>query len=244
MCVWIEAGQHVAAARVDDAIVRPGRGSAPIAAMRPSRIDTSPSTMSQRSFIVTIVPPRISSDDMAQTFRHFRLQMRFQPCDLSVGGVHRIDGGCVLAVLDGDQLGEDADGDLLRRDGADVEADRRVHARQRLGRHPVRRQRVVDARDLGAAADQAEVAQLARRQRAQRLEIVGVAARDDHDVGVRRQSACARARPGCRRRRSRRRSGKRSRLANFSRSSTTWTRKPTSCASRARWKPTWPAPMM
>ena len=38
--------------------------------------------------------------------------------------------------------------------------------------------------------------------------------------------------------------GKRSASANFSRSSTTWTRKPASCASRARCNPTWPAPTM
>ena len=76
-------------------------------------------------------------------------------------------------MLDGDELGEDADGDLLRRDRADVEADR-ARARCAAARPACRSstQRVVDARDLGAAADQAEVAEIARRQRAQRVEIV------------------------------------------------------------------------
>ena len=134
-----------------------------------------------------------------------------------------------LAVLDGDQLREDADGDLLRRDGADVEADRRVDALQQLGRHAVRGQRVVDARHLGAAADQAEIAQVARRQRAQRFEIVGVAARDDDDVGVRRKLRVRASQAGMSSTTTSVAVGKRSRLANFSRSSTTWTRKPTSC---------------
>ena len=57
-----EAGKHVAAARVDDSIVRLGDGSAPIAAIRPSRIDTSPSMTSRRSFIVTMRPLRMSRD--------------------------------------------------------------------------------------------------------------------------------------------------------------------------------------
>ncbi len=153
--------------------------------------------------------------------------------------------GVGLAVLHGDQLGEDADGDFLRRDGADVEADRRVDALRASRAASGRRvERVVDARDLRAAADEPEVAQLARRERAQRVEVVRVAARDDDDVGVRREIRAARSTPGCRRRRLRPRSGSARAFANFSRSSTTWTRKPTSCASRARWKPTWPAPMM
>ncbi len=56
-----------------------------------------------------------------------------------------------------------------------------------LGRHAVGDQRVVDARHLRAAADEPEIAEVARRKRPQRLEIVGVAARDDDDVRVRRQ---------------------------------------------------------
>ena len=63
---------------------------------------------------------------------HVRAASGFRLAALS--GVHVI-GGDALAVLDGDQLREDADGDLLRRDGADVEADRRVHALEEFGRH-------------------------------------------------------------------------------------------------------------
>ena len=58
---------------------------------------------------------------------------------------------------------------------------------QLIGRHAVGGERVVDARDLGAAADEPEIAKVARRQRAQRFEVVGVAARHDDDVGVRRE---------------------------------------------------------
>ena len=75
-------------------------------------------------------------------------------------------------MLHRDQLGEDADRNLLRRDRADVEADRGVHLLQVLVGHGVGLQRLVDPRDLGAAADEPEVAQLARRQRTQRFEVV------------------------------------------------------------------------
>ncbi len=78
----------------------------------------------------------------------------------------------VDAAADGDQLREDADGDFGRRDGADVEADRRVHAVEALGGMPSASSASIDARDLGAAADQAEVVEVARRQRAQRVEVV------------------------------------------------------------------------
>ena len=62
-------------------------------------------------------------------------------------------------MADRDQLGEDADGDFGRRDRADVEADRRVHALRGTRPASLRlEQRVEDARHLGAAADQAEVA--------------------------------------------------------------------------------------
>ena len=47
--------------------------------------------------------------------------------------------------------------------------------------------RIEDARDLGAAADQAEIPQIARAERTQRFEVVRVAPRDDDDVGRWRQ---------------------------------------------------------
>ena len=60
-----EAGQEVAAARIDDACRAASSGSAPTAAIRPSRTDTAPSTMSSASFIVRIVALRIRVDGMA-----------------------------------------------------------------------------------------------------------------------------------------------------------------------------------
>ena len=59
---------------------------------------------------------------------------------LRLGDIQRSERGLErlgLAAPDRDQLGDDADGDLLRRDGADVEADRRVDALELLaGRRP------------------------------------------------------------------------------------------------------------
>jgi hypothetical protein len=81
----------------------------------------------------------------------------------------------------------------------------------------------------------------ARRERPQRVEIVPVAARHDDGVGGRRE----RVRPsqaGMSSTITSMPSGKRSALANFSRSSMTWTRKPTSCAILRQVEPTWPAP--
>src|SRR5881392_3469350 len=69
-----------------------------------------------------------------------------------------------LAMFHGNELGQDADGDFLRPHRADVEADRRVDALQGDSGDPVGYQRVVDARDLRAAADQAEIAQFPRRE--------------------------------------------------------------------------------
>src|SRR5262245_50609380 len=113
------------------------------ATMRPSRIDTSPSTMSKRSFIVRTIPLRISSDDIELQTSDFRLQTsNFRLAELRRRPLHL--GRMCLAVLHRDQLCENADRDLLRRDGADVEADRRVDPFEQLGRHPGLGQRVVD----------------------------------------------------------------------------------------------------
>src|SRR5438094_2726396 len=147
-----------------------------IAVMRPSRIDTSPSMTSKRSFMVRTIPPRTSSDTSGLLFERGELGRR--PAKR---------GGVVFAVLDGNQLRKNADRDFLRRDGADVEADRRVHACEQLGRHLIRHERVVTARNLRAAADETEIAELPRRERAHRLEIVRVPARHDDRVRVRRK---------------------------------------------------------
>src|SRR3954471_5307433 len=95
--------------------------------------------------------------------------------------------GRILAVPDGNELREDADGDLGGRDRADVQTDRGVYAPETLARHALSLERLEDARHLGAAADQPEVAQVAGGEGAQRLEVMGVAARDDDGVGARWQ---------------------------------------------------------
>ena len=65
---------------------------------------------------------------------------------------------------------------------------------------PSRHQLFVEARDLGAAADQAHVAQLARRERAQGVEVVAVAAGHDHGVGRAGQRRARQPLRECRRR--------------------------------------------
>src|SRR5262249_10703586 len=121
---------------------------------------------------------RLQTSDFRLQTSDFRLQTWRRP-------LHRR--RVLLTVLHGNQLGQDADRYLLWRDGADVEANRGVDAFEQLRRHTVGGERVVDSRDFCAAAKQAEIAQLSRREDAQRLEIVGVAASDDHGVGVGRE---------------------------------------------------------
>ena len=93
-------------------------------------------------------------------------------------------------------------------------------------------QRVVDARDLRAAADQSEIAEIRVRERAHRVEVVLMAARDDHyecaggNVGA--------VQPFGNRSTTTSAPGKRSALANFSRSSMTCSGNPASPAIRAR----------
>jgi hypothetical protein len=65
-----------------------------------------------------------------------------------------------LPPPDGDQLGEDGDGDFLRRDRANVESNRRVHPLQEIRRHLLGEQRVVQTLDLGLTANQPEVAEI------------------------------------------------------------------------------------
>src|SRR5438034_451221 len=74
---------------------------------------------------------------------------RFSAAAVEVVPLHRQLGGVAraqLAVLHGNQLGENAHGDFLRRDGADIEADRRVHPLQLIGGHRVVGERVVNPR--------------------------------------------------------------------------------------------------
>src|SRR5262245_13424425 len=78
-----------------------------------------------------------------ESFLHERrgqlLPLQRRGCD--VGRFH-------AAAADRDELGEDADGDFFRGDGADVETDRRMHARKALEWHAFLDERVVDLLDL------------------------------------------------------------------------------------------------
>ena len=58
------------------------------------------------------------------------LGLEVVPAHRELGGVTALH----LAVLDRNQLREDADGNFLRRDGADVQTDGRVHVAERVGR--------------------------------------------------------------------------------------------------------------
>ena len=90
-------------------------------------------------------------------------------------------------------------------------------------------QLVVEPRHLGAAANQADVAQVARRERAQRVEIVAMTARHDHRVGG-RGNLRLREPGGMSSTTTDAANGKRSVFANAARSSMTCTPKPASCA--------------
>ena len=61
--VWMKPGRRYPPRASMTCSYRPS-GSGPIETMRPSRTTTAPSTMSSRSFIVTIVALRISVDDI------------------------------------------------------------------------------------------------------------------------------------------------------------------------------------
>ena len=90
-------------------------------------------------------------------------------------------------MLHGDQFGNDADGDFLRGDGANVEADRRVHRPERFGRGALFKKRVEDAPHFGFAADQPDVAHRIGDDGSKRVEVVRVSPRDDHGIRRRRQ---------------------------------------------------------
>src|SRR5688572_31785113 len=64
-----------------------------------------------------------------------------------------------LASPHGNELRENRDRDFFGADGANIEADRRVYARQAFRRHSLGEQRVVNPLHFCLAADQAEVTQ-------------------------------------------------------------------------------------
>src|SRR5215218_4550733 len=145
--------------------------TSPTAAILPSRTDALPSTIDSRSSMVRMVALRTRR---AGSGRSATLDLA-----ADIETLHR-ERGRIDAAADGDELGQDADRDFGRGDGADVEADRRVYSRQAFGRHALFQQQVVDSADLRAAADQPQVAQLASGEGAHGLEIVRVPA-GDHD---------------------------------------------------------------
>ena len=84
-----------------------------------------------------------------------------------------------------DDLGHDADADFLRRIGADVQTDRRVHAVEVMAVDALRFQTLPHFGDLALAADHAEVAGVAVVNLLQNMLVVLVAARhEDHVIVV------------------------------------------------------------
>src|SRR5579883_1304594 len=77
--------------------------------------------------------------------------------ELGTGFVRHADGW--TAVPDVDDLGQDADGDLRRRHGADVDADGRLHLGQVVQRDAFVLQQLEDGEDAPPAADHADVGQ-------------------------------------------------------------------------------------
>src|SRR5687768_10056811 len=125
MCVWMKPGSTYPP-RASMVLSNEPPAMVPTPAMRPSRIAISPSTTSERSFIVTTTALRISTDDKGA-----EQKKRLVP---DVHAFHR--GRARLdAAADGNHLGDDADRDFRRRHGADGEPDRRAHACQAFRRH-------------------------------------------------------------------------------------------------------------
>src|SRR5262245_6678491 len=105
--------------------------------------------------------------------------------ELRAGGVGHADGGAV--VPDADDLGQDADGDLGRGAGGDVDADRRFYLGQVIEGHALVLQQLEDGEHAPPAADHADVGQRLLDDFAQRQHVVPVAARDEHHEARGRQ---------------------------------------------------------
>ena len=118
-----------------------------------------------------------------------------RPASLRVGAAHcseRPAHFVDLAAAHRDQFGQDGHGDFFGRDGADVKADGRAQLLDPVGRDAGLDERVGEPGDLGAAADEADIAEGAARQRAQHVEVLPMAAREHDDV--RRRRGCRRSR--------------------------------------------------
>ena len=82
----------------------------------------------------------------------------------------------------GDDLGEDRDGDFLRRNGAEIEPRRRLHFRELGGVHPIGREGCRERSRLLAAADEGDVVGLARESGAQGGLVATSLRRDDDEA--------------------------------------------------------------
>src|SRR5688500_18063240 len=161
--------------------------TSPTATMRPPSMCTSPDSTSSELFMVRTVALRIRSDTAVGV-----------PCVPS-GSLRSFDPGhpfqrrgsdlLLFASSDSDQLRDDGDGNFLRSHGANVETNGCVHFFEPLDRYgSVLNEHVVQPLDLGAAADQSQIAEILDRQSTQRVEIVPMPASDDHRISGARQS--------------------------------------------------------
>ena len=81
------------------------------------------------------------------------------------------------------QFRRDAQRDLVGRLGAQVQPDGRMHARERLRRHPVAQEVAEDRADLAYTADHADITRRRIQRRAQNLLVGAMPACNDHDGG-------------------------------------------------------------
>src|SRR5258708_34786860 len=82
----------------------------------------------------------------------------------------------------GDDFRKDRDGDLLRRDSAEIEPGRRLDLREPRGIDAVGGERRAEGRRLLAAADEGDVVALARESGAQRGLVAASLRRDDDEA--------------------------------------------------------------
>src|ERR1700739_1496588 len=81
-----------------------------------------------------------------------------------------------------DEFCHDGDSDLLRRDGADVEAYRGEHALETFSCNPLRFQLLIDGKNLAARSNHSNVERGSIDSPAEDLHVVTVAAGDNDNV--------------------------------------------------------------
>ena len=239
--VWMKPGRTSAPPTSMTRSWRHAGSTAPTAAIRPSRIDRSPSTTARASFMVRIVALVSFRDAMAAAERTRRRRRRLsgRPWSARTSASSLSDAEATAGSAARPRRTAISSARMLTAISCGVTAPRSRPIGAWMPREALRvdalaDQHVVDARHLGAAADEADVAQVAGDHRAQRVEVVAVAAGDDHRRSDEAGSVGAASHAGTSSTTTSVAVGKRSRLAKASRSSTTCTRKPASCANRAR----------